>query len=72
MLKKNPQALAEMARTLFQSLPNIEGVALRPTSVRLCGQSHQQLEMILYTEDQEDQIPDAGIVYRRDELLAEG
>jgi hypothetical protein len=72
MLKKNPNALAEMVKTLFKSIPDIEGIALRPTSVRLCGQSHQQLEMIFYTEDQEDQIPDAGYVYRREDLLAEG
>lgn len=69
LLDNNVQAIADAARTLFKALPNVEGIVMRPTSVRLCDKNHQQLEMIFYTADQEDNIPDSGMVYRREELL---
>ena len=70
-LENNKIAMEDAARTLFQALPDVMAIVARPTSVRLCGRNHQQLEMIFYTDDQEDNIPESGMVYRRDDLLGD-
>ena len=57
--------IQQIVDEILQRHPALAGVEVRTTDKRICGHSHPSFEMMLYTEQQRELLPEGDRVFRR-------